>query len=516
MKHKSSQARHFEASQKVGTSIKIAVFLMLTMQMINFFPAIAEDAVQIGETNCPDALAPNSARKIVRTSLDRRVVIFQDSSNHRSAIKLTFSDDGINWTIPNLLDFGSEPSLAIGQDDQIYGCWIGENGDRIAICLLTPDTSTSSLVAFKLWVSPAFDEPLQHPAIEVTKNSVNLVYQASQDNLSHIYYQRYSRDLRQTLSTFIRLSDGNEQSKFPVIAGDLYFEQDLIYIFWTDAPSGQRDSKIRFSSIEEYVSADSSGGSISFGGELPFSNVSINSASLSAGTNTIIASFVSADQSSFITAMLSYSASGFEVDNSDVIQVIQNPTPSVDDVYVQSCAVCWCDSNTIFYSQNHNGHFIIEPIAVSARNVNARQPNVCYKSFRQDIFDVVWLEGDTPPFRVMYRRMEKDYGPVSVEKLPDPSDIPQNFDLLPCYPNPFNQETVIPVAIRKATNTTICIYDVNGKLVQKIFSGQLSPGVHKFQWNARNEMQEIISSGLYFVKISSGKTTKTNKLLLIK
>ncbi|NOZ61035.1 MAG: T9SS type A sorting domain-containing protein [Calditrichaeota bacterium] len=506
----------FRNNNYLKLSTALALFCLMLFLLSNFSLLLADEAVQIGGTNCPNALADNNTRKIVRTSFDRRVVVFQDSSNHRPAIKLTFSDDGINWTEPSLLDFGSEPSLAIGQDDQIYSCWIGEDGDRVAICLLTPDTSTSSLVALKLWVCPAFNEPLQHPAIEVTKNSVNLVYQAPLDSLTHIYYQRYSRDLQQTLSTFIRLSDENEQSEFPVIAGDLYFEQDLIYIFWTDAASGQQDSKIRFSSIEEHVYADSIGGSISLGGELPFTNVSINSASLSAGTNTVIASFVSADQSSFITAMLSYSASGFEVDNSDVIQVTQNPMPSVDDVYIQSCAVCWCDSNAIFYSQNHNGHFIIDPVAVSARDVNARQPNVCYRSFRQDIFDVVWLEGDTPPFRVMYRRMKKDYGPVNVEKLPDPSNIPQNFDLLPCYPNPFNLETVIPVAIKKPTNATISIYDVNGKLVQKIFSGQLSPGVHKFHWNAKNSIQKIVGSGLYFVRLGANGRTETRKLILVK
>ena len=55
------------------------------------------------------------------------------------------------------------------------------------------------------------------------------------------------------------------------------------------------------------------------------------------------------------------------------------------------------------------------------------------------------------------------------------------------------------------------IYDINGRLVEEIFEGELSFGYHNIKWNA-----ERYSSGIYFVKFLSGDFIQSKKVTLLK
>tara|TARA_B100002052_G_scaffold79082_2_gene72120 strand:+ start:1296 stop:3443 length:2148 start_codon:yes stop_codon:yes gene_type:complete len=86
------------------------------------------------------------------------------------------------------------------------------------------------------------------------------------------------------------------------------------------------------------------------------------------------------------------------------------------------------------------------------------------------------------------------------------------FELLDIYPNPFNPSTTINIQIDKiVTNAEINIYDINGKLIDQIYSGIFSPGTHSIIWNPKN-----ISSGKYFIKFKSGEFVMVKEALYIK
>jgi len=56
----------------------------------------------------------------------------------------------------------------------------------------------------------------------------------------------------------------------------------------------------------------------------------------------------------------------------------------------------------------------------------------------------------------------------------------------------------------------ITLYDISGRKVAKIFSGQLTPGSHKIDYN--NEL----SGGIYFLRISTEKSRETRKIIVTK
>ena len=89
--------------------------------------------------------------------------------------------------------------------------------------------------------------------------------------------------------------------------------------------------------------------------------------------------------------------------------------------------------------------------------------------------------------------------------------IPENFSLKNIYPNPFNPVVNIEYAISTSDLVNINIYDLNGQIVEVLFSGHQSVGSYQITWNA-SEM----SSGIYLIMIQSGNTMISDELVLLK
>ena len=86
------------------------------------------------------------------------------------------------------------------------------------------------------------------------------------------------------------------------------------------------------------------------------------------------------------------------------------------------------------------------------------------------------------------------------------------FNLFQTYPNPFNPELNIDVNIEENNYTNILVYNINGQLIQTIYSGILTANVmHHFTWDATN-----YSSGIYIIKVDSDSFTQSRIVNLLK
>ena len=93
--------------------------------------------------------------------------------------------------------------------------------------------------------------------------------------------------------------------------------------------------------------------------------------------------------------------------------------------------------------------------------------------------------------------------------------------LLPNYPNPFNPETWIPYQLAKASDVSMKIYDVGGRLVRKIPLGFKPVGYYLTReraayWDGRNETGESVSSGVYFLQFIAGDFAATQRVVIVK
>ncbi|MEO8447503.1 MAG: T9SS type A sorting domain-containing protein [bacterium] len=91
------------------------------------------------------------------------------------------------------------------------------------------------------------------------------------------------------------------------------------------------------------------------------------------------------------------------------------------------------------------------------------------------------------------------------------SEIPHSFSLYQNYPNPFNSQTRIKFDIKKSDINTIRIYDIRGKEIETLLNQYIVSDSYEIEYNAN-----ILSSGVYFYKLSSSINSQTRKLLLIK
>ncbi|RPI15487.1 MAG: T9SS C-terminal target domain-containing protein [Ignavibacteriae bacterium] len=88
---------------------------------------------------------------------------------------------------------------------------------------------------------------------------------------------------------------------------------------------------------------------------------------------------------------------------------------------------------------------------------------------------------------------------------------PLSFELSQNYPNPFNPTTNIDFTINQNVRVKINIYDILGRLVQKLVDEDLNKGTYKITFNGNN-----LSSGTYFYELTAGDFRDVKKMLLIK
>lgn len=94
--------------------------------------------------------------------------------------------------------------------------------------------------------------------------------------------------------------------------------------------------------------------------------------------------------------------------------------------------------------------------------------------------------------------------------------VPDQFVLMQNYPNPFNPSTTISYILPEASEITLSVYNLKGQLVRTLVEGFKPSGLHQVVWDGKDKLNRQASSGVYFIRLQSGKTSKTRKMLLMK
>jgi len=93
---------------------------------------------------------------------------------------------------------------------------------------------------------------------------------------------------------------------------------------------------------------------------------------------------------------------------------------------------------------------------------------------------------------------------------------PVEFSISQNYPNPFNPTTKLQFQIPTAGKVKLNIYDINGRLVKEVFSGEKEAGLHTLDWNAKDLNGKQVASGVYFYSVQFNNTLLTKKMIYLK
>jgi hypothetical protein len=124
-------------------------------------------------------------------------------------------------------------------------------------------------------------------------------------------------------------------------------------------------------------------------------------------------------------------------------------------------------------------------------------------------------------FTYWYKLEDVDYegnpvmhGPISPQEAAKEQVL--EFRLNPAYPNPFNPVTHIAYEIPQDGNVKLVVYDLNGKTIRTLVNAEQKAGQYQLEWNGTDQSGNFVSSGVYFVSITTGNYKKTNKVIFVR
>ena len=91
------------------------------------------------------------------------------------------------------------------------------------------------------------------------------------------------------------------------------------------------------------------------------------------------------------------------------------------------------------------------------------------------------------------------------------AQLPTVYRLAQNYPNPFNPTTTIAFDLPRATNVRLQVFDIEGRMVRELVSGNLPAGHHGVLFDGSN-----LASGIYIYRLASPEYTAMSKMALIK
>jgi len=98
----------------------------------------------------------------------------------------------------------------------------------------------------------------------------------------------------------------------------------------------------------------------------------------------------------------------------------------------------------------------------------------------------------------------------------DNNELPVVTALNGNYPNPFNPETTIKMALKTDGLVRMDIYNVRGQKVRTLVNEYMEAGNHDVIWTGDDDNGQKVGSGVYFYNMKFGKYTSTKKMILMK
>jgi hypothetical protein len=94
--------------------------------------------------------------------------------------------------------------------------------------------------------------------------------------------------------------------------------------------------------------------------------------------------------------------------------------------------------------------------------------------------------------------------------------------LLQNFPNPFNPFTTISFTLSEKdmdesglTGVALAVFDMRGRRIQEVFSGELTPGSYEFTWHGADHHGRTIGGGIYFFRLEVSERYYLRKAILL-
>jgi len=94
--------------------------------------------------------------------------------------------------------------------------------------------------------------------------------------------------------------------------------------------------------------------------------------------------------------------------------------------------------------------------------------------------------------------------------------IPNGTISLEVLPNPVSATSSIAFTLPIQSLTTLKIYDIRGRLVEKLLGQEVSAGYHSATWDTRDQSGTLVSPGIYYVELEAGTERIVKPIVLLR
>jgi hypothetical protein len=94
--------------------------------------------------------------------------------------------------------------------------------------------------------------------------------------------------------------------------------------------------------------------------------------------------------------------------------------------------------------------------------------------------------------------------------------MPSTLNLAQNYPNPFNPSTTIAFDLHESSDINMAVYNMYGQRVQTLATGFYTAGAYTATWNGKDDNGRDASAGVYICRLTSGTTTISKKMILVR
>jgi hypothetical protein len=111
------------------------------------------------------------------------------------------------------------------------------------------------------------------------------------------------------------------------------------------------------------------------------------------------------------------------------------------------------------------------------------------------------------------------HGPVSIflstsdDFIPP---IPLHTGISEIYPNPCSAPATVAYGLNKAEYVSITVLNSRGEVVKRLLSDSKDAGSYRLRWDGKNDRGLAVATGVYFIRMTAGKTVSTGKIIIAK
>jgi hypothetical protein len=98
----------------------------------------------------------------------------------------------------------------------------------------------------------------------------------------------------------------------------------------------------------------------------------------------------------------------------------------------------------------------------------------------------------------------------------DPEGSGKWLRILSAAPNPVKRVVEISLEMPSAGHVKVSIYNARGQIVRNVADKLLDDGVHRVEWDGRNDQGRGVGPGVYFCRVSTVKQSDVKKLVLLR